>query len=440
MPYGINTYKIWFYDELDINSLYKYKKLNQKLDFQINNTEQNITFLKLLIDHDHLSYIHEHIKDIKKLKEELKKDIKELKESIKSNNNIIIDTKFYNHYKLSIKDQFMEAIDDNDTNASKQDTIDEIEKNIIKEKEDIEIKEPDEKTHNEKEHDKDLIMLYIEKELLNHNKELNDHIDKELNDHIDKELIKYIDDKIKYNKQRNSNQFKETYKDFSKKYLQSSELKFKKDIKNNTNYLNILNTIINNKLQDIKIDITVHIQPILSSIHIENLHNLFDLLLLLLLLELMDKQEDIQYKKTTLNESIINELTQINDERTENLNKISLALFKSKYTDNTDRFVFFKFYDYYPSILNRLWIETDNVCLCIYPEKKPSLHESYNNNYTLFNKEKSTIASYNSVNKEIIFLPLDVKDSNPDKPEGGPHCLFKQDFVHFKSTLNQKSL
>jgi len=123
------------------------------------------------------------------------------------------------------------------------------------------------------------------------------------------------------------------------------------------------------------------------------------------------------------------ELADINDERIVNLDKICWCLFNGTYEGNEDKFVFFKFYDYYPSILNRLWIETHDKSVCIYPKQKSSRLLDYNKNYEIFEEEIPKIKSYINPDKIVYFTELDVLDANPNEPEGGPHCLFKQRFT-----------
>ena len=123
------------------------------------------------------------------------------------------------------------------------------------------------------------------------------------------------------------------------------------------------------------------------------------------------------------------ELADINEERIVNLDKICWCLFNGTYVGNEDKFVFFKFYDYYPSILNRLWIETHDKSVCIYPKQKSSRIDGYNNNYVIFEKEIPKIKSCINPDKIVYFTELDVLDANPNEPEGGPHCLFKQRFT-----------
>jgi len=149
-----------------------------------------------------------------------------------------------------------------------------------------------------------------------------------------------------------------------------------------------------------------------------------------------DKLEKIQNEiKTSLKsyklnlDEIDNKIKLLNDERLINLNIICKYLFNGNYNDNKDKFVFFKFYDYFPSILNRLWIETSNKCYCIYPEINIAIkNKDYDEIYTKFSNEIINVKSCINPNKKIIPIPLKVKNANPKIPEGGAHCLIKQRF------------
>jgi hypothetical protein len=144
------------------------------------------------------------------------------------------------------------------------------------------------------------------------------------------------------------------------------------------------------------------------------------------LLPIMKILRIISNKNTNINNVTLTE-AQIN-----NLNKICNCLFNGDFIGNEDKFVFFKFFDYYPSIMNRLWIEKQDICFCIYPKKKLSEFDAYKNNYLIFQGEISKIKSCINQDKHIMFKEIDVLDSNPNEPEGGPHCLFKQRFINIR--------
>jgi SNF2 family DNA or RNA helicase len=145
--------------------------------------------------------------------------------------------------------------------------------------------------------------------------------------------------------------------------------------------------------------------------------------------DVLDIDSLMRHKYTADLDQRDRELYNINEERIDNLNKICKCLFNGTYIDNKDKFVFFKFYDYYPSILNRLWIEISDKCVCIYPKQKSSRLLDYN--YETFEKEKDKIKSCISPDKSVYFIQLDVPDANSTEPNGGPHCLFKQRFTNF---------
>lgn len=76
------------------------------------------------------------------------------------------------------------------------------------------------------------------------------------------------------------------------------------------------------------------------------------------------------------------------------------------------------------------WIETRDMGACIYPKKKESQLEGYNNNYVIFEREQPKIKSCINPDKIVYFNKLDVPDADSRKPNGSPHCLFKQRFTN----------
>ena len=209
--------------------------------------------------------------------------------------------------------------------------------------------------------------------------------------------------------------------DIEIKNLELSHLQEKQKIK--TQEITTLNKL--KEIEDVKFEDDARIEELQSSeinqlyIRKLNIHN-----------ELSSTIKEKAIIETKLDE-LRATIVKLNEERLENLNKISQCLFNSDYTNNENKFVFFKFYDNVPSILNRLWIETDTKCICIYPKQQGDPNGLSKFNYDTLLSEKHKIASCLNLSKPVYFSELDVPKSNPEKPEGGPHCLFKQQFVHF---------
>ena len=129
------------------------------------------------------------------------------------------------------------------------------------------------------------------------------------------------------------------------------------------------------------------------------------------------------YIKDNRNEYIKNIIPILNCERRQNLEKISKALFNKPFCECTDKFVFFKYYSYKPSIFNRVWYETNDKCICLFPEINDS------NIKTNVINEMNKVFSYIRPGIRPNFHFINVKPSNEKEPEGTIHCLIKQRFI-----------
>jgi hypothetical protein len=115
-------------------------------------------------------------------------------------------------------------------------------------------------------------------------------------------------------------------------------------------------------------------------------------------------------------------IEKLNEERLENLNKISNALFNEPYENHIDKFVFLKFYSYKPSIFNRIWYETADNCICLFPFINDDISKQ-------INCEMINLHSMINPTIQINYFFIKVKDANELIPEGSVHCLIKQRFV-----------
>lgn len=127
---------------------------------------------------------------------------------------------------------------------------------------------------------------------------------------------------------------------------------------------------------------------------------------------------------TDFKSDMINEL---NIERLANLELICDKLFKKSFSECKKEFVFFKFYSYLPSVLNRTWYETNEKCVCLFPKlpRNRKTDEIMLQLCTEMKKVKSMINQYTKVDYHFI----KVNESNERKPEGTLHCLIKQRFI-----------
>jgi hypothetical protein len=126
----------------------------------------------------------------------------------------------------------------------------------------------------------------------------------------------------------------------------------------------------------------------------------------------------------------------INKERLENLNKISNALFCLPYNKCVDNFVFFNFYLWTQSILNRTWYETPEKCICLFPILSISLDLKLDLSLTLCLLRDLNQKVHNEMekvyscidNKKPTYDFIKVSDVDLEKPNGTLHCLIKQRF------------
>lgn len=144
--------------------------------------------------------------------------------------------------------------------------------------------------------------------------------------------------------------------------------------------------------------------------------------------QLADKYWDCRQKlvnetKNITNEYIRQTIQELNDERMRNLEKISMALFEKPFSECTSKFVFFKFYSYKPSILNRVWYKTNEKCICLFPDiNDPAIKQQVM-------EEMRDVSSYITpgIKPEFHFITVPTPDELI--PEGTVHCLIKQRFV-----------
>lgn len=142
---------------------------------------------------------------------------------------------------------------------------------------------------------------------------------------------------------------------------------------------------------------------------------------------LKNKLTSEEKRSSNVEQIIQRKIDELNLERLRNLEKISMALFKKPYSECGDKFVFFKFYSYKPSIFNRVWFETDRKCICLFPDTETNEKLKYE-----MEKVKSIINPYIKVEHHFI----QVKSANELVPEGTVHCLIKQRFVKTSKSIN----
>ena len=145
-------------------------------------------------------------------------------------------------------------------------------------------------------------------------------------------------------------------------------------------------------------------------------------------------QEKIRLNKEAIKCKII----VLNIERLANLEKISIALFAKPYSECTDKFVFFKYYAFLPSIFNRTWVETKDSITCLFPEINQNIKYQIEINQikTKVMEEMEKIHSIivpanNNIQstKPVQYFFIPVIAANELAPEGTIHCLIKQRFI-----------
>jgi hypothetical protein len=125
-------------------------------------------------------------------------------------------------------------------------------------------------------------------------------------------------------------------------------------------------------------------------------------------------------------------LSKLNAERMNNLNKISQALWGSNFNSNEDKFVFLKFYMNKRSLLNRSYIEANEISqtteqnnfnpIILFPSDS-----SQNENNNIIQNQLPHLKSY-ITGKQVVIQKIQTAEPNAFRPEGGPHCLIKQQF------------
>ncbi len=136
------------------------------------------------------------------------------------------------------------------------------------------------------------------------------------------------------------------------------------------------------------------------------------------------------YHKISDNEALVGStiIEPLNEERIRNLNKICMALLGSKYEDNEaykEIFYFMPFDVTQPSSFNNIWIEKEDGKSYMIISSNSPLGIAYGRGEPT---EISLLKSFKTNNPPTI-ISIEVKDANPHKPEGGVHCMFKQQFT-----------
>lgn len=139
----------------------------------------------------------------------------------------------------------------------------------------------------------------------------------------------------------------------------------------------------------------------------------------------------LQYNAT--NDNLDQIIEKLNQERLENLEIICRALFQKSYSACTDKFVFFKFYSFLPSVLNRVWYETKTQCICLFPNIEPMATVSLSTVQSIKGKvieEMAKVKSLINPDIRVDYHFIDVRGPNEMIPEGTVHCLIKQRFIN----------
>ena len=116
----------------------------------------------------------------------------------------------------------------------------------------------------------------------------------------------------------------------------------------------------------------------------------------------------------------------VNEERMQNLDKISNKLFGSNYDSNQDKFIFFKLYLDLPSIFNRVWIEQQDKTICLFGNELDIMLPLMLPLQEAVNAELTNLKSWLNPDKSIEFHWISVTPANSEKPEGSVHCGIKQ--------------
>jgi hypothetical protein len=115
----------------------------------------------------------------------------------------------------------------------------------------------------------------------------------------------------------------------------------------------------------------------------------------------------------------------LNCEREKNLEILSTNIFGGPYKDHTDKFVFFNYDPAARSLFNRLWYETPEKTICLFPKILNIDTEQK------IIAEMENVKSYISDNIPVchFILDSDIPKASLQIPEGTLHCMIKQRFV-----------
>ncbi len=145
--------------------------------------------------------------------------------------------------------------------------------------------------------------------------------------------------------------------------------------------------------------------------------------------DLFQKINEVQIKiKYIINnpitdQDLIDYTELLNRERIDNLELLSQCIFNGSYSSNTDKFVFFKYDPSGKSIFNRLWYETVEKAVCLFP------HVDDKETIDRVNQEMNLVKSYISGSCCSHHFISELPKPKLENPEGTLHCLIKQRFI-----------
>ncbi len=145
--------------------------------------------------------------------------------------------------------------------------------------------------------------------------------------------------------------------------------------------------------------------------------------------DLFQKMGEIELKLRVIinhpvtDQDLIDYIKLLNQERLDNLELLSQFIFNGPYSSNTDKFVFFNYNPAGKSIFNRLWYETVEKAVCLFP------HIDDKETIDRVNQEMNLVKSYISGSCCSHHFILDLPKPKLENPEGTLHCLIKQRFV-----------
>lgn len=128
------------------------------------------------------------------------------------------------------------------------------------------------------------------------------------------------------------------------------------------------------------------------------------------------------FKRPATDVEIQEYVSMLNQERLENLELLSNKIFNKPFSECEDNFVFFPYDPAGLSIFNRLWYETAEKTICLFPNVSQRMK-------LLIDNEMKKVFSYISGIKaehEYIETKYEPKLKTP---EGTLHCLIKQRFI-----------